>query len=79
MGFDLTESPARLASYLEENGDPWEGYLGDREIIMAYRVLSQATKVGVDDEGVIRLQNGYSAQRPGWWVDVFERLVATIE
>ena len=70
VGMDLTEGPERLQAYRDQQGYPWQVTVGNRGIIVAYNVLTTATKFVIDADGVIVARDGYGVKSADGWRQV---------
>lgn len=75
MGWDQAEGPDLLASYIRANQYPWDAYLGNQELFSTYKVLIQATKIGINRKGVISYRSGYGVQSAQRWEEVLRQLM----
>ena len=76
MGVDPGEGPERLQSYSDQMGYPWEVFVGNRDIIFAYNVTVQSTKLVIDRDGVIAARDGYGVKSANAWRDVLDTVSA---
>ena len=74
---DPTETPDRIRNYQAREDYHFPASITDREIIKAYQVIRQSTKVGVDRGGIVRLNQGYGTRDEGWWQEVFSSLAGS--
>ncbi len=74
VGTDPTESLDGLERYREEQGYPWPIALPDPNMLSSFRVLTQSTKIAIDDRGAIVYRDGYGRGDPDTWREVFARL-----
>ena len=75
MGFDTTESLAKIADYRDSNGYPWTFAAGPRQIAADYGVRVQSTKFGIDRDGVIGWRAEYGTSNTGVWEEWFQQLL----
>ena len=75
VGFDTTESLAKLAAYRESSGLPWTVASAPREVAVQYGVRVQSTKFGIGADGVVAWASGYGTSDPAAWEERFQRLV----
>ena len=75
VGFDTTESLAKLAAYQESNEYPWTVAAAAREVAVAYGVRVQSTKFGIGADGVVVWTSGYGTSDTGVWEARFQQLL----
>ena len=75
VGFDTTESLAKLAAYRESSGLPWTVASAPREVAVQYAVRVQSTKFGIDRDGVVVWASGYGTSDTGVWEERFQQLL----
>lgn len=56
---DLNESTDDLRSFRDEQGWPWNIYRDSGQVLKDYKVLSQDTKLIIDNDGIIISRLGY--------------------
>ena len=66
----------RIRSYKESQGYTWTMALLDPDMLRAYNIVSQASKVAVDGNGVIAFRAGYGSESEETWRRIFESLAA---
>ena len=64
---DSFEFADYIANWGESRGFFWPLAPIDRDVLVAYNVLTQSTKVGIDRNGVIVLREGYGTQNAREW------------
>ena len=74
---DPFDDEAALRRYRERNGYPWMMAPADLEMIKEYGVRVQATKFGIDGDGVIVHKRGYGTGSEADWIEVLEQLADT--
>ena len=79
MGIDTDprETPDRIRSYQAREDYHFLASTTDRDMIKAYRVIRQSTKVAVDRDGIVRLNQGYGTRDEGWGQEVFSSLAGS--
>ena len=65
-----------LRAFAQDEGYPWLVGSADREILQAFDVKVQSTKIAIDVDGVIIYRAGFGEGTNEEWVSVFEELVA---
>ena len=63
-----------LHAFAQEQGYPWATGLGDQELLQAFRVKVQSTKIAIDMDGVIVYRAGFGKGTNEEWISVFEIL-----
>lgn len=76
MGIDPGEGAETLQSYRDQMGYPWEVFVGNRDSIVAYNVLTTATKLVIDRNGVIVSRDGYGVKSADAWRQVLSGVSA---
>lgn len=71
---DTFESADYLASWGESRGFFWPLTTFDREVLVAYNVRTQSTKIGIDTNGVIVLREGYGTNSERTWREWLDML-----
>ena len=74
MGFGSSETIAKLAQFQDQQGISWTMAEGPAAMVVAYAVRTQSTKLGIADDGVILLREGYGSAGPGTWTQRLEML-----
>jgi hypothetical protein len=64
---DPTESAEYLRGYAASRGYSWHMTTLDRDLVLAYSVRTQSTKVGINSRGVVVLRAGYGTQNEHEW------------
>ena len=67
IDFDPTESAGEVRAYQEANDFRWAAATTHVDVIRAFRVTSQDTKIGLGSDGVIRFREGYGVLDRIWW------------
>ncbi len=76
IGTDPSEDLKKLVAYRDKNEYPWPiAYPGDG-MLRSLRVISQASKIAVSEEGIITYRDGYGRGSDQVWREVFEDLAA---
>ena len=76
VGFDTTESLAKIADYEKRNGYPWTFSVGSRQMAVDFAVLVQSTKFGIGSAGVVDWRSGYGTSSASAWEERLQALVA---
>jgi hypothetical protein len=71
---DAFEKADYLARWAESRGFYWPLTTLDRDVLVAYNVRTQSTKIGIDRNGVIVLREGYGTNSAGTWVEWLDML-----
>ena len=71
---DSFESADYLGSWGESRGFFWPLTTFDREVLVAYNVRTQSTKISIDTNGVIVLREGYGTNSAGTWREWLDML-----
>ena len=66
-----------IRRYRDGNEYPWMMAPTDLEMIKEYGVRVQATKFGIDGDGIIVYKRGYGTGSEADWVQVLEQLANT--
>ncbi len=74
LNTDPTAKAEHLRSFNEANGYSWPTGTVNRDVMVNYKVISRASMVGVDKDGIIRFRKGYGTAKGGWLVEVFSTL-----
>ena len=74
---DPFDDDAGIRRYRDQNGYPWMMAPTDLEMIKEYGVRVQATKFGIDADGVIVYKRGYGTASEADWIKVLEQLANT--
>ena len=74
VGTDPNEGLEKVRSYGDSQGYTFPMAVTDSDTIRSYKVISQATKIAVDRNGVVRVRSGLGTQGKGWWQDLFTHL-----
>ncbi len=73
---DSFESADYLASWGESRGFFWPLATLDRDVLVAYNVRTQSTKIGIDTNGVIVLREGYGTNSADTWREWLDMLAS---
>ena len=76
VGFDTTESLAKIADYRDRNGYPWTFTAGPRQMAADYAVFVQSTKFGISPAGVVEWRSGYGTSSASVWEQRLQTLAA---
>ena len=74
IGTDPNESEGDVRSYRDREGLGYRIALAQTDIVRAYRITAQSSKVGVDKNGVVQVRSLYGRQGGDWWQDAFNTL-----
>ena len=66
------EDGDRIRTFKQTNGFPWLMAPLDVDTLKAYNILTQASKVVIDRDGIIVFRAGYSIESIETWVELFE-------
>ena len=75
--FDLGEDESRIKRFMSDRDYPWDPAWGEFDLFSSYRVLSRATKVAVDSDGVIVFRGGYGRMGLERWEKIFIELAGS--
>ncbi len=73
---DPSENADRIRSYKESQGYIWPMAPAERDMLRNYNILTQASKVAVDRNGIIIFRAGYGSESEETWRKTFESLVS---
>ena len=74
VGFDPTESLDKIRDYKEGRNYPWPFAEYNRDAVTEFKVVSQASKVGISLEGEVVFTEGYGVVSEEGWEDLFREL-----
>ncbi len=74
---DPSESASRIRSYKESQGFYWPMAETEREILRSYNIVSQASKVAIDRNGVIVSRSSYESDSERSWRELLESLAGS--
>lgn len=63
-----------LRTFVRMGKYPWKVGLSNREMLLAFGVFVQSTKVAIDSDGIIIYKAGYGEGTDKEWIKVFEKL-----
>lgn len=66
-----------IRSFKESEGFTWAMALPDPDMLRAYNIVTQASKVAVDGNGVITFRTGYGNESEETWRRILESLTAS--
>ena len=70
------EDSDRIRSFKQTNGFPWLMAPLDVDILKAYNILTQASKVVINRDGIIVFRAGYGNESIETWLEIFKDLAA---
>jgi len=76
IGADPNERLEKLVAYRDENNYPWPIAFPGIGTLRKLWVVSQATKIALNKEGIITYRDGYGRGSDQTWRGVFEDLAA---
>ena len=76
IGVDPSESLQLLEQYKQAQGYPWPVATAPPAILPDYKIITQSTKVAIDDAGVITFRAGYGVESSDTWNQVFLQLIS---
>jgi thiol-disulfide isomerase/thioredoxin len=74
VGFDPTESMDKIRDYKEGRNYEWPFAVYNRDALIEFQIVSQASKVGLSAFGEVVFSKGYSFTSLEGWVDLLEEL-----
>ncbi len=74
VGFDPTESLDKIRDYKEGRNFPWPFAAYNKDAVTEFKVVSQASKVGISLEGEVVFTQGYGVVSEDGWKDLFREL-----
>ena len=74
VGFDPTESLDKIRDYKEGRNYPWPFAAYNKDAVTEFKVVSQASKVGISLEGEVVFTQGYGVVSEDGWKDLFREL-----
>ncbi len=74
VGFDPTESMDKIRDYKEGRNYPWPFAAYNKDAITGFKIVSQASKVGISLEGDVVFTEGYGVVSVDGWKDLFREL-----
>ncbi len=75
VGFDPTESMDKIRDYKEGRNYPWPFAVYNKDAITGFKIVSQASKVGISLDGEVVFTEGYSVVSVDGWKDLFRELI----
>ena len=75
IGTDPSETEDTVRSYRDNQGITYRMASARTDIVRAYNITVQSSKVGVDRNGLVQLRSGFGSQNRGWWEDSFNKLL----
>ena len=63
-----------MRSYRDNQGITYRMVVARTDIVRAYNITTQSSKVGVDRNGVVQVRSGPGTRDGGWWQDAFNTL-----
>lgn len=76
IGTDPSEDLEKLTTYRDKNEYPWPIAYPSQGTLKSLRVVSQASKIAIDADGVITYRDGYGRGSDQAWKEVFEGLAS---
>jgi thiol-disulfide isomerase/thioredoxin len=73
VGFDPTESLDKIGDYKEGRNYPWPFAVYNKDAITEFKIVSQASKVGISLNGEVVFTQGYGIVSKEGWEDLFLR------
>ena len=74
VGFDPTESMGKIRDYKEGRNYPWPFAVYNEDAITGFKIVSQASKVGISLEGEVVFIKGYGVVSGEGWEELFREL-----
>ena len=74
VGFDPTESLAKIGNYKEGRNYPWPFAVYNKDAVTEFKIVSQASKVGISLEGEVVFTEGYGVLSKEGWEALFREL-----
>ena len=75
IGTDPSETADTVRSYRDNQGITYRMAAARTDIVRAYNITTQSSKVGVDRNGIVQVRSGPGTRGDDWWQNAFNTLL----
>jgi hypothetical protein len=74
VGFDPSETPEQIQAYKISRNYTWQFVEYNKDAIIEYKVVTQSTKIAINQEGEVVLKEGFGTLSKIEWQEILQRV-----